>query len=123
MKAILLPFVFLISLFMAAGPQPIITVQARPAVVVSAPLQYLDIEVHIQRSKPNRGFCVVVDGPEFYSAHCEELAGEEAPVIFKTFALHLDEDGVYSVTATLLGDKGKILDQDSENVLVGGSEL
>jgi hypothetical protein len=102
---------------------PPIEVLARPRIVVSAPLEYLSIEVHVKRSSGNKGYCVVVDGPDFYSAHCEELEGEKSPVLYKTFALHLDEEGIYTVTATVVDEKGKVMGQDVDQVQVGGSEL
>lgn len=109
----------LLLILQVSDALPAIAVRARPSIVTNAPLEYLHIEVYIRRDRRNRAYCVVVDGPDYYSSACEDLSGMTAPALFTTFSLHLDEDGLYTVTATTYDSKGKALNSAEQDVSVG----
>lgn len=107
MKARLLALILM--LFGACGAAksdlPPIKVTLYPRIVVSAPLQRLQVDVMIPRDKHNRSYCMVVEGPVFYySSTCKSLDGDKEPAIFNTWLVNLDEEGEYRVTAYLYTD-------------------
>lgn len=123
MRVLTFLFLSLLALPAAAGI-PSIKVLVSPHVVVSAPLEQLRVEVQIARHPDNRGFCIEVDGPEYFSSSCESLAGETAKVIYSRFMVHLMRDGKYTVSAVLYrkenGDQPYSIAK--ETVLVGGQQ-
>lgn len=103
MRVLTLTSLLLLSLlsFPATAGIPAIKVLAYPKLVVSAPLERLNIEIQIARHRDNRAYCVEVDGPDLFSGTCEQLSGAGDKVIHSTFVLHLDHDGKYVIRAML----------------------
>lgn len=92
------------AIAVAAKDVPLLPISIRlnPRIVVSAPLQKLEVFITIPRDKDNRAFCLVVEGSEgYYSSTCQSLAGDTEPVLFARGLVDLRDEGEYHVLAEL----------------------